>query len=120
MGHHLYALATQNLMQFLNEKKFGVTPKWKQSFPGVLVAHTSRNAAAEERSILSLSLSLSLSLFLLLFSSLLFSSVWGDGFNERKKITQGCDNRRVYFPRPKNRPAPGRLLWRSSFDLDSD
>jgi hypothetical protein len=52
-------------MQFLNEKQIGVTPKIETSFPSVLVAHTSRNAAAEERSLLSRS-------SLLFSSSLLF------------------------------------------------
>lgn len=42
------------------------------------------------------------------------------GFNCGKKITMDSDNRRLYFPRPKNRPAPGRFLWRSSLDLDGE
>lgn len=62
--------------------------------------------------------SLSLSLF---FSALVRVCVRErGGFNCGQKITMDSDNLRVYFPRPKNRPAPGRFLWRSSVDLDDD
>jgi len=69
MGHHLYALATQNLMQFLNEKKFGVTHKIETKLPKCsCCAHKQKRSSRREEYSLSLSLSLSLP------SSLLFSS----------------------------------------------